>query len=123
MATSKTTPTKAGAKATANNKTQGKTTTMSDTALDFGAPVAVDALPPTNRGGRQSTRPAFEAWLAQLAPGAWYELASGEPDGAHPAGRVQQIKKIVAENGNAFEVATRPVEAGKRYRIFARVAS
>lgn len=99
---------------------------MSDTpstALDFGAPVPVDSLPPSNRGGRQSTRPAFEAWLAQLKPGAWFELASGEPDGAHPAGRVQQIKKIVTETGGGFEIATRPVEAGKRYRIFAKVAS
>lgn len=98
---------------------------MSMTALDFGAPVPVpeNQLPPSNRGGRQSTRPAFEAWLAQLKPGAWFELASNEPDGAHPAGRVQQIKNIVKESGGGFEIATRPVEAGKRYRIFAKVAT
>lgn len=92
---------------------------MTSTKLDFGAPVAVDELPERNTGGRTSTAPAFEAWLTQLAPGKWYELASDRPDGGHPSGRVAQIKKIA---GTSFDIETRAIVAGKAYRIFAKVA-
>lgn len=95
---------------------------MSNTALDFGAPVPVEELPASNRGGRQSTRPAFEAWLGQIPVSDKYsELASSDLDGAHPAGRVQQLKKILADTTlGKFDLQTRPVEAGKRYRIFVK---
>lgn len=92
---------------------------MSD--YDFGAPVAVDVLPPASvKGGRKSATPALEAWLKQLEPGKTYELASKEKDGAHPLSRVTQLRKLA---GDAFKVETRPVVSGKRYRIFATVAT
>lgn len=94
---------------------------MPSAQLDFGAPVPVTELPePTNRGGRASTAPAFQKWLSQLTPGSRYELASNDPDGAHPANRVAQIRKVA---GEAYVIETRAVVAGKRYRIFASVAT
>lgn len=89
--------------------------------MDFGTPVPVSELPPASkRGGRASNAPAYEAWLAQLAPGATYELASTDEDGAHPVNRVSQLRKVA---GDGFKIDTRPVEPGKRYRIFATVAT
>lgn len=89
--------------------------------MDFGTPVPVSDLPPApKKGGRSSNVPAFEAWLAQLAPGQTYELASIDEDGGHPVGRVSQIRKVA---GDAFKIETRAIEVGKRYRIFATVAT
>lgn len=96
---------------------------MSD--LDFGAPVPVDELPAAStRGGRQSNAPAYDAWLKQLNKPGTYELASDAPDGAHSTSRVQALRKLVKEGSyNGVEILTRPVEIGKRYRIFAKVTT
>lgn len=91
------------------------------TVTDFGAPVPVAELPPkVNGGGRTSLTPVYEKWLAQLTPDTWGELASDSEDGAHPVNRVQALRKVA---GDAYQVETRPVVPGKRYRIFAKVAS
>lgn len=88
---------------------------------DFGAPIKVDELPPqTNRGGRQSNEPALQAWLAALEPGNTYELKSNDKDGGHPVSRVTQLRKLA---GEGFKVETRALESGKRYRIFATIAT
>lgn len=92
---------------------------MSD--IDFGTPVPVTELPPaSSRGGRKSVAPALETWLKQLEPGNTYELGSKDEDGGHPLSRVTQLRKIA---GEGFKVETRPLVAGKRYRIFATVAT
>lgn len=97
--------------------------------IDFGNPVAVTELPPaTARGGKQSNAPALLAWLNKVAaanPGT-YELASSEPDKAHPVSRGTQLRKLVedSDNGiNGITIETRSVVTGKRYRIFATKAA
>jgi len=88
---------------------------MSD--VDFGAPVFIDELPPAASPGRASVKPAIVAWLNQIPAGKTAELASKDEDGAHSFSRANQVRKIGKEMG--FEILTRPVKAGKRYRVFA----
>lgn len=86
--------------------------------IDFGAPIAVTEMPPpSSRGGRAAVTPALEAWIMALSPGTW-ELASKDPDGAHPVARVTQLRKV-SEPHEDVSIETRAVTAGKRYRIFA----
>lgn len=93
--------------------------------MDFGTPVPVTDLPPASkRGGRVSNDEAYATWLSQLQPGSTYELASTEDDQAHPVNRVTQIRKVVKERfPGQFKIDTRPVEPGKRYRIYATVTA
>jgi hypothetical protein len=65
----------------------------------------------------------YEKWLAQLAPGGTFELASADEDGGHPVNRVTQIRKVALASYPNVKVETRPIEPGKRYRIFATVAN
>lgn len=89
--------------------------------MDFGTPVPVTEMPEAPRkGGRASNAPAMEAWLQQLQPGQTYELASLDEDGGHSVNRVTQLRKVA---GEGFKIETRPIEPGKRYRIFATVAT
>jgi len=92
------------------------------TVTDFGVPIPVADMPPkSTRGGRQSNAPMYEKWLAQLVPGQTFELGSVDPDGGHPAGRVTAIRKVALAAYPNVKIETRPIEAGKRYRIFATV--
>lgn len=89
--------------------------------IDFGEPVYVDELPPAStKGGRTSNGPALQAWLGKIAPGKTAELPSKDEDSAHPVSRVTQLRKLA---GEAFKVETRPIVPGKRYRIFATIAT
>lgn len=91
--------------------------------MSFQPPVPIDPtqIPEaTQRGGRTSNEPAIKEWLNQLVPGNTYELLSSDADGGHPVNRVTQIRKIA---GEGFKVETRPIESGKRYRVFVTVAS
>lgn len=89
---------------------------MSD--LSFADPVYVDELPPVTGRGRTGAGPALAAWLAKVEPGKTAELPSTDPDGGHPISRLNAIRKVA---GESFKIDSRPVEAGKRYRIFATV--
>jgi len=100
---------------------------MTDVA-DFGAPVKVAERPPSpTRGGRQSLRPAYEKWLTQLEPGAEFEMASKDEDGAHAISRLNTLRKVAKELNEAdgatmkYKVDAVPVVANKRYRIFGSV--
>lgn len=101
---------------------------MPESTLDLGAPVPVKERPPSPpRGGRAPVRPAYEAWLGLLKPGAEYEMASKDEDKAHSISRLNTLRQIVKEL-NAAEGATRtytidavPVVPNKRYRIFGSV--
>jgi len=101
---------------------------MAETTLDLGAPVPIKERPVSPpRGGRAPVRPAYEAWLAKLTPGAEFELASKDEDGAHSISRLTSFRTIAKEL-NAADGATRvyqidsvPVVPNKRYRIFGSV--
>lgn len=89
--------------------------------VDFGDPVYVDELPPGGKSGRKSVSPALATWLAKIEPGKTAELPSTDPDvPGHPVSRVTQIRKVA---GDAFAIETRTLEPGKRYRIFATIAT
>jgi hypothetical protein len=87
---------------------------MSD--ISFADPVYVDELPPSASRGRTGAGPALAAWLAKVEAGKTAELPSSDADGAHPTSRVTAIRKVA---GDDFKIDTRPIVAGKRYRIFA----
>ena len=101
---------------------------MPESTLDLGAPIPVKERPPSPpRGGRAPVKPAYEAWLAKLQPGAEYEMASKDEDKAHSISRLNTLRQIAKEM-NAAEGATRtyqidavPVVPNKRYRIFGSV--
>jgi hypothetical protein len=91
--------------------------TMTFTAV----PIADTDMPvAAKKGGRQSNEPAIREFLANVQPGNWYEMISGDDDKGHPVNRVTQIRKITGEE---FDVKTSALETGKRYRVFVRIAT
>lgn len=90
--------------------------------MTFTAVPIADADMPVaaKKGGRTSNEPAIREFLAGVQPGNWYEMVSGDDDKGHPVNRVTQIRKIAGEE---FTVKTDPIETGKRYRVFVRIAS
>lgn len=86
--------------------------------LDFGAPVIVDELPPATGAGRAPVAPAIKKWLEAIPAGKTAEMASKDEDGGHSFARAGQVRKVAKEM-TGYEVLTRPVVPGKRYRIFA----
>lgn len=104
-------------------------TTTTPAPVDFGAPVKVDPKerpPAPVRGGKAPVRPAYEAWLNQLEPGAEYELASKDPDGGHSISRLNALRQVAKEHGptvgKAFRIDSVPLVKNKRYRIFGSVS-
>lgn len=97
---------------------------MSDTTnADFGAPIKIDpkAKPEIRgRGGKPTMRPAYVAWLNALEPGAEYEMASKEPDGAHPVTRLNALRKVAKELGGFTVESVYIGNDKKRVRIFAK---
>ena len=100
---------------------------MTDTSnAGFGAPIKID---PTSkptiraRGGKPTMRPLYVAWLSQLEPGADYEMASTDADGAHPVARLNSLRKTAKEmttETEGFKVEAVYVGSDrKRVRIFA----
>ena len=108
--------------------------TMTDTTqvVDFGAPKKVDPKerPPSPvRGGKAPIRPAYEAWLSKLTPGAEFEMVSKDPDGAHSISRLNALRQVAKEFGPTqtppvtYKIDAVPVVKNKRYRIFGSVVS
>ena len=101
---------------------------MPESTLDLGNPIPIKERPPSPpRGGRAPVRPAYEAWLQKLQPGAEFEMASNDEDKAHSISRLNTLRQIAKEM-SAAEGATRvyqvdavPVVPNKRYRIFGSV--
>jgi len=101
---------------------------MPETTLDLGAPVPIKDRPISPpRGGRAPVRPAYEAWLAKLQPGAEFEMASKDEDKAHSISRLTTLRGIAKELSTAegstrvYQIDAVPVVPNKRYRIFGSV--
>jgi len=101
---------------------------MPDVLFDLGDPVPVKDRPPSPpRGGRAPARPAYEAWLAKLQPGAEFELASKDEDKAHSVSRLNALRAVAKELSTAdgasriYRIDAVPVVPNKRYRIFGSV--
>src|SRR6185503_16758103 len=99
---------------------------MPESTLDLGAPIPVKERPASPpRGGRAPVRPAYEAWLNQLQPGAEYEMASKDEDKAHSISRLNSLRTVAKEMTAAedakyiYQIDQVPVVPNKRYRIFA----
>lgn len=99
-----------------------------ESSLDLGAPIPVKERPPSPpRGGRAPVRPAYEAWLKQLQPGAEYEMASKDDDKAHSISRLNSLRQVAKEMNAekdstlVYQIDAVPVVPNKRYRIFGSV--
>jgi hypothetical protein len=95
---------------------------------DWGDPIVVELAPSVSKAGRPNQDHKVIEWFDKLnAPTKEgekisYELKSREADEAHPVSRVTKLKKLAANYDRVpIKIETRPVEAGKRYKIYATV--
>jgi hypothetical protein len=97
---------------------------------DWGEPEVVELAPVVSKAGRPNQDHKVIEWFDKLKPPTGdkktitYVFKSKDEDEAHPVSKVTKLKKLASNYERLpIKIETRPVEAGKRYKIYATLGA